>query len=220
MAGFLVAGTALAQFQPEPQSNLGDESSQMRAVQVGSITHNPPSELDLLGACFAVGIPYGYIDTNFDGTPDILRVFGADRVTADQWRQAGTRLLGPLRQRAVLRAQGEAAQVVQVHVAVDNGLLDTFSASLDSLDITSSSREQIRTTANAQLQGATVSGQRLISLENEEGICLLVRYDVPLSGNALPQGTVAPAAPSGAGASDSGDSPGHQLPPPGVTGDF
>lgn len=217
----LGAGMSLAQFAPEPQSSLEQETGQMRSVQVREITHNPPDATALLGACLGItGTPFGYIDTNLDGRPDILRVFGADRATRAQWEQVGSRLFGPLRQRAQLRAQGEAAQIIGVHVAVDNGMLDTFSADLDSIDITESSREQIRARSSEMLRGAAVSGQRIVSLENNEGICVIVRYDVPISGNRLPQGEVVPGAPRGAGEQQRTASPDFIMPPPGITGDF
>jgi len=217
----LCSALATAQFSPEPQAALADEVGQLRAVQVGAVTNNPPSEVELLGACLGItGTPFGYLDTNLDGRPDILRVFGADRATKEQWQQVGSRLLGPLRERAVLRAQGEVAQVVMTHTAVENGLLDTFSADLSSVDMTSSSREQIRTTANASLRGATISGQRIVSLDNDEGVCVIVRYDVPVDGNILPQGEVVPGTPRSGPDQGADGSPGHPLPPPGVAGDF
>lgn len=198
-----------------PEAVAREELSHFRAVVNNEVTHQPPSQLDLLLMCGGGKTEYGYVDTNRDGYADTLRTLGSDMVTADQWSQGGTRLLRPLRNRATLRAQGAAAQTMAVHIAVDNGLLDEYAADLDAIDMTQSDRERVRAQANEIIRGATISGTRLISLEGDGGVCLVVRYDVPLRMNSLPtRPTVRPWG----GAED--DRKEYEVPPPGSAGDF
>ncbi len=193
-----------------------DELSKFRAVVNNDAIQRPPSELDLLIMCAGGQTEYGYVDTSRDGFADTLRTLGSDMVTADQWRQAGSRLLRPLRNRATLRAQGAAAQAMAVHVAVSNGLLDEYAADLDALDMSQSDRESFRAQASQVLRGATVSGTRLISLDGDGGVCLIVRYDVPLSTNRLPtlETMKMPSRTEDARREE------HELPAPGSVGDF
>jgi hypothetical protein len=97
---------------------------------------------------------------------------------------------------------------------------------LSSLSITTATtfRQIFETQSSGFLRGGSPSGTKFVSLGDNFGYCVVVRYDVPLdqSGNPGDRGSsgssVVPAAPAASGGGDSGS--GYEPLPPGSTGDF
>lgn len=209
-------GTGFAQPEPLPLQEAEQQEQQaIRGIILNGVTDRPT--IDMYGLCTGLtDSAHGYVDTDHDQYADTLRQFGAAMVSAEDYRRVGARVLGALRNQATLRAQSSIAQSIEVVVAVNNGLSESFSTSTDlGAVLDTDTYEEIRAQATEIIRGATVTGTRLVSLPGEGGICLVVRYDVPLRLNGLDTGRTVPVGgPNGASGDD------HELPPPGVTGNF
>ena len=195
------------------------EASELRGAVVNDVRYSPQLDIYLLCVAGGTGADYGYVDTNRDGYADVVRQYGAAMVSANQWEQAGPRVLAPLRNQATLRAQSAIAQTIAVHVAVSNGMADEWDLSNDQVNQILQSDERIRAQASEVLRGSGPSGTRLVSLPDGEGVCLVVRYDAPLRLTNLP----APARISApVGAPPARDEPGrrYSVPGSGTAGDF
>ena len=194
------------------------EASELRGVVVNEARYTPDLDIYLLCTAGGSGADYGYVDTNRDGYADVIRQYGAAMVSANQWEQAGPRVLAPLRNQATLRAQGAIAQTISVHVVVSNGMADEWDLSNDQVNNFLQSDERIRAQASEVLRGSGPSGTRLVSLPDGEGVCLVVRYDAPLRLTNLPAparisapvGTPAPHEPARR----------YSVPGSGTAGDF
>lgn len=212
----LLAGTVTAQIDAIPLREAeAEERSVISGIQVNGIVDRPT--IDMYGMCIGMtDSNHGYVDTDRDGYADTLRQFGAAMVDAETYQRLGVRVFNPIRNQATLRAQGDVVQTIEVLVAVDRGFSESFAMSQDfSAELDTDSYESVRAEAREVIRGATVSGTRLISLPDAGGVCVVVRYDVPLRLNALEGGRTVPlGTPSG----DTGTR--HDLPPAGVAGDF
>lgn len=213
-------GFASAQgLTPEPADVVfTEEAAELQGIQIGSVRYTPPTDMDLMLSCAGGGGSYGYLDTDFDDSADTLRVIGAAMVNRVQYEEAGMMVLGPLRNRATLQAQAAGASATVVHVEVTNGDRQDFVTDLNSIDINASTSSSTRATASAFLRGATVTGTRVISMPDEQGICVVVRYDVPISGNDLQSGDTVPGAPGSSNNTE--ENPVNRLPAPGQSSDF
>lgn len=193
------------------------EAGEIRGVVINDARYTPDLDLYLLCVAGGSGRDYGYVDTTRDGYADTLRQYGAAMVSANQWQQAGPRVLAPLRNQATLRAQAAIAQTIAVHVIVSNGMSDEWDLSNDQVNQFLQSDERVRAEAAQILRGSGPSGTRIVSLPNEEGVCLIIRYDAPLRNTNL----TAPAriaAPTGG--VELPPERRYTVPPAGQTGDF
>ncbi len=195
LAAVVVAQTTTLELLATVQTS---EASELRGVVVNEARYSPDLDIYLLCTAGGSGADYGYVDTNRDGYADVIRQYGAAMVSANQWEQAGPRVLAPLRNQATLRAQSAIAQMISVHVIVSNGMADEWDLSNDQVNNFLQSDERIRAQASEILRGSGPSGTRLVSLPDGEGVCLVLRYDAPLRLTNLPTRAriSAPVAPS------------------------
>lgn len=194
------------------------EASALRGAEINGARYSPDLNIYLLCVAGGSGADYGYVDTNRDGYADVIRQYGAAMVSANQWQQAGPRVLAPLRNQATLRAQGAIAQTIAVHVIVSNGMSETWDLSNDQVNNILESDERVRAQASEVLRGSGPSGTRLVSLPDEEGVCLVVRYDAPLRLTNLPIPAPRVTMPSTPAPSEPGRH--YTVPRSGAAGDF
>jgi len=221
-AMILLPHSTLAQsITPVPADEVAkQEQMQLSPVRVGSAVVRPPM-LDLYAICSgSAADAAALVDTDSDGYPDIMRFYATDK----QWAKLGPSLLSPLRQIAEARAQAQVAKTVAVYIVAkdDTTLSSSSSMTLDdiSTQINQESISSVSSEASAYIKGARVTNVKVVSLGPDQGICVVVRYDVPLSGNNLQPQTYNDNPPSPGSSPDSSansttDEKGYTLPPPG-----
>lgn len=217
-----------AQVQHEDLATVQrEESRDLRGIVIRNVPHNPELELHLLCAGAGSGREYGFVDTNRDGRPDLIRQYGAAMVSASQYEQAGPRLYSPLRVEATARARGAIANAISVTIGVNEGFVNTFDLSGDDVEELRQTHEEVRTSTEQVLLGSMVTGVRIVSLGDGNGVCLVVRYDAPLHLTPLSltgEETVSPPAPRPSAPRDASDpddtSPKYEVPDRGTAGDF
>lgn len=169
-------------------------------------------------------------DSNRDGRNDTLRTYGFAVVPADVYRLRGPSALSTALQKAQLRAQGNAAEFFAgVRTAVSKSLskgtpqasgISNAQLQIGDVEI-ETLRESVNTSAEAVLRYGHATGTRLVSFGEQGGVCVVVRYELPL--DQRPRDA---SAPGGSGSSSAGNpaapssSGGIPLPPPGSIGDF
>jgi len=194
VAGIIFAGAGIninaQSMQPIPADQAAKrEQMYLSTVRVGNVIVRPPI-LDLYAICTGgAKDSAALIDINKDGYPDIMRFYGGAVANKQQWSKLGPTLLAPLRRLAEMRAQTQVAKKIAVYIAVKDSSNESFSSSstLDGLatQINQDVLHSASTQASAYIRGAQVTDVKVVSLGPEQGICVVVRYDVPLDQNGL-----------------------------------
>jgi hypothetical protein len=173
---------------------------------------------------------------------DHFRIFGFDFVSDEAYALQGPRAFSPATQRAQTRAMGSATEFLFGVAATTTRLLSDGSSEalatssvgapnaadrerISSLSVsTQTTMQQIyETRSSGFLRGGRPSGAKFVSLGENHGYCVIVRYDIPLDQSANPGESPAraPAPPADVPPAGSQDGTGgyDQL-PPGSAGDF
>lgn len=136
---------------------------------------------------------------------DHFRIFGFDFVSAEAYALQGPRAFNTATQRAQTRAMGSATEFLfgvaswTTRVLADNESSTEAASSvgapnasdrerLSSLSITTTStfRQVFETQSSGFLRGGAASGTKFVSLGDNYGYCVIVRYDVPLDQSSNP----------------------------------
>lgn len=229
-ASVFLLGWASAQTAPPvtPQQFVKSEGI-TKAYTATNSSLQPADALQLALQC-NVSINTTY-DSNHGGKADTLRTYGFANVPADIYRLRGPSSLGTALQKAQLRAQGNAAEFFAgVRTAVNKS---TSQASTQASGISNGQlqlgdlevetmRASVNTNAEAVLRYGHATGTRLVSFGEQGGMCVVVRYELPLDQRPRQDGSAqADVTPSARSASRNDQSAvGIPLPEPGVTGDF
>lgn len=183
------------------------------------------------------------------GGVDHFRLYGFDFISDESYSLQGPRAFSPATQRAQTRAMGSATEFLFGVAATTTRLLEDSSGealagasvgaprSEDREQITSLSvatqttmRQIYETRSSGFLRGGTASGTKFVSLGDNFGYCVIVRYDIPLdqsrnpgepaTGPSSPSTQSAPATqPAPAAPEDTRDG-GYESLPRGSAGDF
>lgn len=219
---------ALAQEQAiTPQQAVQQEQAVGTFVQQGNAVA-PSDFLQLIWQCTrAVG---DVVELN--GAP-YFRIYEFDLINPTVYRLQGIQAVSNAIRRAEAKARGSAVKMMvgvattfreiaadaskqtTAGAATTTGKEEAIAASVstETVNLFASITEN---SASGFLKGGRVSGTRLISL-GDAGMCVMVRFDVPLRQQA--QGAPIPGASGGAG-SGSNNPGGAPAVPPGQQGDF
>lgn len=210
--------------QPVPiQQAAKQEQMYLSTVKVGSAVVRPPI-LDLYAICTGTAKDSAaLVDINKDTYPDIMRFYGGAIANKQQWSKIGPPLLSPLRRLAEMRAQAQVARTIAVYIAAKDDSTNSYSGATTleglSTQISEDVISSVSTQASAYIKGARVTNVKVVSLGPEQGICVVVRYDVPLDQNGLvPQAQYAtPETNTNTGASSEPEQGGgsYTIPPAG-----
>ena len=224
-----ILGWASAQTAPPvtPQQFVNSEGI-TKAYTATNNSLQPADALQLALQC-NVSINTTY-DSNHDGKADTLRTYGFANVPADIYRLRGPSSLGTALQKAQLRAQGNAAEFFAgVRTAVNKSTSQASSQAsgisngqlqLGDLEV-ETMRASVNTNAEAVLRYGHATGTRLVSFGEQGGMCVVVRYELPLDQRPRQDGSAqADATPTARSGNAAQPAAGIALPEPGVTGDF
>lgn len=196
----------------------------------------PPNLMDLLAQCNA---PAAVIyDSNKSGKPDTLKVYGVSRIEPQLWSLRGPSALGPASEKAELRAKAYAAEFLNGVSVFQQRLLQSSDSTTSTAATSSSSpagggaaavallseiRETLSSVTGTNVQGflrfGRLTGTRLVSL-GTYGMCVVVRYELPLDQTRSSAPTGTPAAPSAPTNPSAPATPGFPPLPTGSAGDF
>lgn len=175
-----------------------------------------------------------------EGRGEFFRIYGFQFIDGELYQLQGLRALTSAVPRAELKAKGGALEMLKgLQIVMEQMMLtqeSTSSSASSSGSPNGNDRQRINSVsastqevfknltqarAEGYLKGGRVSGTKFVSLGNNNGYCVIVRYDIPLSNqNQVPQG----GSTSGSGTSggnSSSSNPGQRDPiPPGSVGDF
>ncbi len=219
-----------AQEAVSPEQYLQQQEEQQGATfQVIGEQIEPAQMLELIYKC---------TEPAAQAAGDHLAVRGFSIVDARDYKLRGPKALGTALARAELEAKANAAEALNAVAiaASDTSVLnetttssDTIAGEGDTETILSNFSvqsievlEQVRTSGvEAFLVGGRVVGTGIISL-GEEGLCVVVRYEVPLDQeNYDPDSSLPPAGEAtSASQQESSSGDGFEAPPAGSIGDF
>jgi hypothetical protein len=226
---FLWLTFALAQEPMSPEEYLQQQEEQQGATfQVIDDKIEPAQMLELIYKCTQPAA---------QAAGDHLAVRGFSIVDARDYKLRGPKALGTALARAELEAKANAAEALSAVAiaASDNSTLtetttssDTVAGSGDEETILSSFSvqsievlQQVRSSGvEAFLVGGRVTGTGIISL-GEEGMCVVIRYEVPLDQeNYDPNSSLKTPSEETTATQESSSDDGFEAPPAGSIGDF
>ncbi len=227
---FWLALTGFAQEASSPEQYLQQEKEQQGATfQVIGEQIEPAQMLELIYKC---------TEPAAQAAGDHLAVRGFSIVDARDYKLRGPKALGTALARAELEAKANAAEALNAVAiaASDTSVLNETTTSTDAVvgegdteTILSNFSvqsievlEQVRTSGvETFLVGGRVVGTGIISL-GEQGLCVVVRYEVPLDQeNYDPNSSLAPEGEdTTASQQESSSGGGFEAPPAGSIGDF
>ena len=217
----LYQGAGSIGLNPEPADKVQKEiQSEARPVKVGA-TLLRPAPLDLYGLCLGINKDADTsiaIDINHDMEADIVRFYGAAMANAQQWRKIGPPILAPLKRIAVRRAQRDVVERLGVYVAAEGNLIEGYDSNLTMEDLSTqlntSDYEKVKANAQGLIRGGHVSKVRFVSL-GEQGVCVVVAYDVPINLNPDLESPASPTHMDSAPRDVEQNNFEYQTPPPG-----
>lgn len=234
----LLGGLAFAQSSTQPITPQ-DYVQQENQANGTALTYEgsqliTPNLLELFQLCNA---PEAVIyDKNRTGKVDTLKVYGVNRIDPQIWKLRGPTALGSAAQKAELRAKGYAVEFlkgVQVITQSTNKSTDRIQTGASSASngqdsaMVSTALSEVSETletfdvsrAEGFLRFGKVTGTRTVSL-GDLGMCVVVRYELPLDQSRGPDGTPVRSNTNPPGSGPTNNNPGYPSLPPGSTGDF
>ena len=149
-------------------------------------------------AQFCAGGIAGTVDSNNDGLYDIrdsLRTYGTYEISEESYRLLGPRVISKGLEIAAMRARDQVNILLNGIKLDGNKVFDSMYSNVEAGAATSNGQASTSTSVaisdeleqylaektDGTLYGGRISGRRIVSYGNSQGLCVTIRYEVPFN---------------------------------------